>query len=505
MIKNKLSFESENLQVDYISFNIQGLIDPKPIANYLFQNFGFNFTVAKRINGKWKSESSNSARQNQFQVSFRQYEYDPESKSFWVGSQIHFSGKNAAYLYSLIKEHQFDWNILELQRISLGRLDLHYFRQSEAKDSNQEVEDFMEKSCQRIRAKSKRIHAFWTRTRRGRLMRIGSRSSSNFYRVYQKEKEINYDVYSEVMDGLQFELELKKEGIKSFQQFLFDNQIEEFEDRLTQHFFNQSGKYFVLNFCYTDWLAKLLRKIIERPKFNPGLVTDYLGKNGLNSFAEKEYFFRVLQFLSFIRRFKGVKQFIDDQIYYLIEFPVADFQRFLGKNPKSSYQRSKVLDFLTSLQGFPPLVNKFSEIEFRSSVMFPLVKLRKQSRSWIVKIAIGEQLYLYSYPFVFSDSLLYFQNKYDLIVKLEIIQVLSTNSLEKKFPVENFIQQFPKKKRTQIKNLIIDLLDELKNSKLIESSFNIVLKKGSSKRVKNLTPLLITQSKYIFFSEIICN
>ena len=83
-------------------------------------------------------------------------------------------------------------------------------------------------------------------------MRIGSRSSSNFYRVYQKEKKINYDVYSEVMDGLQFELELKKKGIKSFQQFLFDNQIEELEERLTQHFFNQSGKYLVLNFCYTD-------------------------------------------------------------------------------------------------------------------------------------------------------------------------------------------------------------------------------------------------------------
>ena len=37
----------------------------------------------------------------------------------------------------------------------------------------------------------------------------------------------------------------------------------------------------------------------------------------------------------------------------------------------------------------------------------------------------------------------------------------------------------------------------------MESNFNIVLKKGSSKRVESLTPLLITQSKDIFFSEII--
>ena len=305
------------------------------------------------------------------------------------------------------------------------------------------------------------------------------------------------------MDGLQFELELKNELVKSFQEFLFANQIEEFEDRLSQHFLKQSVKYLVLNFCYTNWLVKLLRKIVQRPKFNPGLVTDYLGKSKLNSFTDKESLFRLLQFLSFIRNLTGVKQFVDDQIHYLIKFPVADFLRFLGENPKSSYQRKKVLDFLNSLQGFPPLVEQFSEVEFRSSVMFPLVKLRKENRSWILKIAIGEQLYSYTYPFVFSGSLVYFQTKYDLIVKFEIIQVLSTNSLEKKFPVENFINQFRKNNRTQIKKLIINLLDELKNSKLIESRFNIVLKKGSPKRVENLTPLLITQSKDIYFYEII--
>ena len=41
------------------------------------------------------------------------------------------------------------------------------------------------------------------------------------------------------------------------------------------------------------------------------------------------------------------------------------------------------------------------------------------------------------------------------------------------------------------------------NSAKLESNFNIVLKKGSSKRVENLTPYLITQSKAILFSEII--
>ena len=45
MKQNKLSFESEKLVVDYISFNITGCTDPEPIANYLSDSFGFNSVV----------------------------------------------------------------------------------------------------------------------------------------------------------------------------------------------------------------------------------------------------------------------------------------------------------------------------------------------------------------------------------------------------------------------------------------------------------------------------
>lgn len=76
--------------------------------HYLFQNFGFNYTIEKMINGKWKSESSNYAKQNQFKVSFRQHEYNPEAKSFWVGTKIDFSGKNATQIYKAMRAQKFD-------------------------------------------------------------------------------------------------------------------------------------------------------------------------------------------------------------------------------------------------------------------------------------------------------------------------------------------------------------------------------------------------------------
>ena len=50
MNKNKLTFESENLVVDYISFNITGFTNTESIAKYLFEKFNFNSTFAKGQN-----------------------------------------------------------------------------------------------------------------------------------------------------------------------------------------------------------------------------------------------------------------------------------------------------------------------------------------------------------------------------------------------------------------------------------------------------------------------
>jgi len=80
MNQNKFSFESENLVVNYISFNITGLANTESIAKHLFEKFNFNSTFAKGQNGTPKSWFY--LLKNQHQVSFRQLEYDPSSKSF---------------------------------------------------------------------------------------------------------------------------------------------------------------------------------------------------------------------------------------------------------------------------------------------------------------------------------------------------------------------------------------------------------------------------------------
>jgi len=187
---NKLTFESENLVVDYISFNISGSDNTESITKYLFEKFNFNSTFAKGQNGTthdWFYRTK-----NQHQVSFRQFKYDPSFKSFWEGTIIHFSGINAAQFYKIIQPQKFDWNILKFKNASLGRIDFHYFRKSKITDQNDQLENFMEKCCQRIRAKSKRRKANWKQKSNGLVFRINNRSSSNYYRVYQKRNGLQF-------------------------------------------------------------------------------------------------------------------------------------------------------------------------------------------------------------------------------------------------------------------------------------------------------------------------
>ena len=507
MKKRKLTFESKNLVVDWIGFKIQGFVDVRPIAKYLFQKYGFNSTITKRIDGKCHSESLNYDSKNQFQVAFRQHEYHPKFNSFWEGCMINFSGTNAAQIYKIIQAGNLDWNIFK--NVSLSRFDIHYFRKSNSVDSNQRVKNFLESTFNSIRTKSKRRKVSFDPNKEPYILKVGSRTSSNYYRVYQKTKEINHSVFMESAQGLQFELEIKKDLLKSFQQLLFNNRIDEFEEKLTQHFFNQSRQNFGLSFSYTDWIRDYFRKLSCMRVFNSGLVTDYLSQRKFDSLDETKSFFLFLQFLSFLRKMEGLAQFLDDQVYYIVEFPVVDFLRFLGKNPKSTYQRNKVLNFLKSLQDLPPFIEIFSEIEFRSSIMFPLLKLTKKHGSWIVKISVGEQLYYYSYPFIFSNCFCNFQNKYDLLLKLEIIQILSTDSLEKSFSVEDFMNRFSisNQKRRDIKKRMVELLNELKTSNSVEPHFNIIYKddakKKSKKEVTKLTPALLSQSKTIFLHEVV--
>jgi len=151
---SKLNFESENLIVDWIGFNIAGLRDPEGIAVYLSEKFGFN-SVVKRVK-KGKSESLISKIENQFQVSFIKCTYNPESNSFWTATIVNFSGINATYFYNVVKTKMVNWSIFDLRYTNLGRFDLYYFRKAKSTDQNNPVELFLNNCRSKTLAKSKK-------------------------------------------------------------------------------------------------------------------------------------------------------------------------------------------------------------------------------------------------------------------------------------------------------------------------------------------------------------
>jgi hypothetical protein len=110
---NVTNLNSENLVVDSFSFNLEGLMDPIIITNRLAKHFISHVLIDNvpmiGFHGLKKK----------YKVFVRQH---TGFRSYWVGTQIMFSGKDEAYFYKLIKTEKLDWSLLKFDRhkLSLG-------------------------------------------------------------------------------------------------------------------------------------------------------------------------------------------------------------------------------------------------------------------------------------------------------------------------------------------------------------------------------------------------
>lgn len=483
MSKNKLSFKSENLQVDWIGFNIQGFADIKPIANYLFQNFGFNSTFTLGSDGKQETLFSNS--KNKFQVYFRAYTY---SDIYWDGIKIDFSGNNANQIYKIIQEQKLDWNIFQLSNLSLSRFDLCHFRERKLTDQKDQCEKFFSDSISKLANRYKKNSLNLDRSTKGYILRIGNRKSSNFYRIYQTK------------NGLRFELEIKKKSIKQVSNLLFCYDIEQFEEILTKHFYTYSKKVLTLNDRYTDWLIKYFRK---NSKLVGSLATSYLEQIDTNELSENVKIFTLLQFLAFSRSKNYTQVQIYDQSYYLIEFTLKEYMEFSGVNNINQYQRNKYINLFYSFQKTAPLITYFTDVHFQSLLGFPYLNIQKQGKSWVVKVAISKLIYEYNYPFSFPNEFLRYKDIYDLQIKLKVIKTISTVPLEKVFYVEVFLEQFnvSTKKKAAIKKHIVKVFSQLQMVGIIKNHYRLIKKSQQIEQVDKLTHLLVGQANRIYFYE----
>jgi len=498
MNQRKMTFESENLVVDWLSFNIQGLTGEanlRRIADHLSRYFTPSILMS---NG---SKMGYVGLRKKYRVSLMEW----TGKS-WVGSQIIFSGENATYFYKLVKSQKFDWEILKVDQctLSLGRIDLCFSRSNDFSHTTKLFDTFLVDSRRQIQDHTNTKHIKLEDFLDGRMLKVNRRNNSLHYRVYQRDENVR------------FELELKHRQTKLVQDYLFANQLAIFEDHLVRQFFRYSGKVLRLDYEYTDWIVDFQRRY-QGNLNSQSLVTGYLESQIIKQQEEEERFFHLLQFLSFVKSlrlnpFKDCKKLrIKKQVYFELKFPLSRFVTFTGMQLSNHSDRKKLIGYFKQLHKLDPIVKEFSDGAFRSYVCFPYADCTNPSRKcWVVEVFAAEEFFCFPYPFHLPKSFLISNHKHDLRLKVRLMKSLAVSEREKSLDLEEFFNPINVRNTDliEIKKTIIHLLREMVENQIVQNQLEIVLKSGNKKEVviKNLTTLDITRRiKYLNFTENIRN
>jgi hypothetical protein len=295
-----------------------------------------------------------------------------------------------------LKFKKLDWTVFDLDSTNFSRIDLCYDRELNSTDRDPHL--FLENSCQTINEKNDKRNAKIRKN--GKILWIGKRSSSNFFRVYLKPGR----------KKIRFEIEVKKDGVKKFQHDLFTGQFERFEELLTQHFYHQAIQLFDLENSYCDWLRSNFRRVRKLPSEEVlvnSLSTSFLTEKPENDLVKLEFVYRLIQLINYLKSLKSSSKSVSigDRTYQTFQFRVNHFLEFIGKPRNNHYQIRKLVEFLESLQDIRPILEYFSDGGFRRYVAFPYLKIEKE-KGWWVELSICRELHLYRYPFHLPESFL---------------------------------------------------------------------------------------------------
>jgi len=478
MKQNKLSFESENLVVDWISFKFQFLdnFTKRQIVNYLFKA-GFNSYQESGKLAKPIKESILVSPENKLEALF------VTEGPYWQGTILQFSGFNAKIFYNLIKQELVP-NKLFSSAI-LGRLDIHYSRKNKISDKISVI-DFFEKCHRELNETNKNVSL--QKNIKGLILKIGNRKSNHYSRIYQGK------------DFLKFEYEMKGRFLREYHSLLIENNLEEFENKLSKRFLYNFGKTLPLHYSYLDWLVVKLRPIRKQKFYSSALKLHYIQTINFTSTIDRQQFFTLLQFLVYAQNLDYEIDSLGSTYYRRVVFRVQDFLEYT-KQSNNYYQLKKLLKFFEELQK-NSLIQFFSDIKYRSLVTIPEVRFDKgKQNSWIAQVWIAEELFYYAHPFILPDLLKPKLKKYEFEVQFKVIQVFSSVDIEKIFSIKDFLQNYPStlnnQQKTKIKKYFIQLVGRLKEHDLIQSNYKII-SGGKPYHTDQLTPRNIFEGFIVY-------
>ena len=218
-----------------------------------------------------------------------------------------------------------------------------------------------------------------------------------------------------------------------------------------------------------------------------------------------------MQFLSFARTKEcdSQKELLNHEVYYNLKFNLVSFAKTININSRSTYKRQKLIRFFNSLQFVPPNMEWFSDEEFVSIIGFPVVKIQKNysdHTKLVVQVSVYEKFYNWKYPFYFPKSFFTFDNKDDLRVKVAIIKSFSEQiPIRKQFLIYEFLNQFnsiSNKRKTKIKQNIIQQFRLLQKERIIENDIKLMKKNKSFITIQELTIKDINSAFLIVYYEV---
>lgn len=448
MNSNTLSFQSQNLVVDWISFKSQNQnieINKKKIAQY-FYDLGFNsFQLDNSSNNPIFENSKNKVEM-----------FFDDSQKYWSGTLLSFRGSNAKYFYELVQDGLIDWKIF--QNMLLNRFDI-YFSEKIINKNSETIRLFFQKCETKL---EKNTFEFSNSPKVGKILRIGSRRSNRYSRIYQKNT------------FLRFEHEMKGEFIENFHDLLQSHDLFQFEYEITKNFLTYFSKKLPLESNYTQWLVVKLRPF--RKNSSLSLRTDYITSNKLENIKDQKNLVMFLKFLIYIKNLDFQKEFLGTTPYRCVYFKLQHFLEFQNPSTKYNYyQLNKLKEFIDNLQtNF--IIKKFSNTYFQSLVSVPKVNIYKDKGEWVAKVWIVDELFYYNYPFLFPDVFTSKLKKHEFSVLVEIISKFSSLSISKHFDIRTFIESQSKlanHDRRKIKQYFIQYITLLVDSNIIENKFDV--------------------------------
>jgi len=486
------NFTQEKLSVDYITFNLRnGKNQIQKLSQLFHQIYQFD---SYQIQAETRVKTPLIVQQRQYHVNFVLNVNQSNTRTI----AIHFTGIHAQYFYTILKDQNFQWQIFfELPDLSLSRFDINFISNDFSKISS--LINFFERSIQKYK---KRFPAALCcvagRNTEQPSLSITSRTGDNFLRVYKNQ-----------FGFLKFEFEIKKRKARNYTKFLVQNCFIDFENDIISGFYFYLQRALVLDTDYTNWLMYKLRKRKNRNTGQSTLISNYFNKDF--EIQDESYFYRFLQFLSFARTKEcdSQKELLNHEVYYNLKFNLVSFAKTININYRSTYQRQKLIHFFNSLQSAPPNMEWFSDEEFVSIIGFPIVKIQKNysdHTKLVVQVSVSEKFYNWKYPFYFPNSFFNFDNKDDLRVKVAIIKSFSEQiPIRKQFLIYKFLNKFnsiSNKRKTKIKQNIIQQFRLLQKERIIENDIKLLKKNKSFITTQELTIQDINSAFLIVYYEV---